>query len=48
MVAFLVQLLCLKVCLQINFVLVQEGGLSGNEVFLICRNESGMVQWMLK
>lgn len=48
MVAFLVQLLCLKVCLQINFVLVQEGDLSGNEVFLICGNELSVVQWMLK
>jgi len=48
MVAFLVQLLCLRVCLQINFVLVQGGDLSGNEVFLVCRVECSMIQWMLK
>lgn len=43
MVAFLVQLLCLRVCLQINFVLVQEGDLSGNEIFLICRIECSIL-----
>lgn len=48
MVAFLVQLLCLRVCLQISFVFIQEGNLSGNEVFVVCGNECSRVQWMLK
>lgn len=42
MVAFLVQLLCLRACLQI--MLVQNGDLSGTGIFLTCRNECSTAQ----
>ncbi|NXS18669.1 PMS1 protein, partial [Mystacornis crossleyi] len=39
----LIQCCFREVCLQINFALVQEGDLSGNQVFLICRIECNIL-----